>query len=335
MDAAVTDLIRRQKLSSTRSVMSVQEAKFCEQYLRHFDAVKAFRSAYVGSNAQDDTVRYKQDLSSAELVMARQRVVDYMAALSDNIASRLGFSVDDIVEEYRRMAFAKITDYVSWDEDGIRLATAQAPPPEGQPPELSPGTPEFSSRVLDSASLTEAQKAGVLEVTCVETKAGKTVKVKLFNKQVALDRLFEILVALEETRKGKGVVKVSQQQINMILVDPVKRRAVEHLAEVMFEDKVVLTAGDRLAFDRNLNEMTRKFLEAAHGEEGVARAEEARRTRKAEGGGKRRKKGDADGSETAEEEPEQRQQGARSEDGPAGREVIDITEPDRYDIDGL
>jgi len=313
----LVDLARRERLTLLK--LTPQERKFCERYVAHFDFHLALKEAgYTRATGHRGGTVMKSHNAMLEDLMSRDYIVAYINLLKESVLSRIGMSLDQIVDEYRSIAFANIDDYVEWTDAGF-------------------------TKFKSSKSLTRAQKAGILEIIETTTKAGKTIKIKLHSKQVALDRLFEILKELEDRDdKPKGAPRVSQTQINLVLADPVKRRAIEHLAEGLFDYKIVLTGDDkdRLRFDENLAKMTTKFLEAAHGGEGTGKAGLARTAQITAGGGQEKNQG-ADGT-APDKGKDARGQGIRKQaagesEAPAdGCEEADLgAEPKRYDIDGL
>lgn len=236
------DFLRRERLALSK--LTAKQKAFCESYCRTLNKLEALQAGgywlpkWNGSRqAQLIERKFAKTLESAA-------VQEYIMLLRQSLASRMDVSLDALIEEYKNIALANMDDYVSWTADGVTL--------------------------VSSEELTRAQKAGILEVTETTTKSGTTVKIKLHNKQTALDKLFEILKELETMDEEKEApLKISQTQINFILQDPVKRRAVEHLAESLFEKRVRLvgTDRDRLEFDKNLEKITTKLLERAHGKQ--------------------------------------------------------------------
>jgi len=236
------DLLRRERLALSK--LTDKQKKFCEVYVRTFDRLMAMQEAGYslpknctgGSQAKLIEKTFNNIMNSAA-------VAEYINLLKQSVASRIGVSMDAIIEEYRRLAFANMADYVSWNDDGVTF-------------------------LKSSNDLTAAQKAGVVEITETTTKAGKVVRIKLHSKQASLDRLYEILKDLEvrDTSDNK-TGKITQTQINIMLGDPAKRRALEHLSEAMFDKKIALnyTDRDKLEFNKQLDKITAKLLGDTHG----------------------------------------------------------------------
>lgn len=310
----VVDLARRERLKVLK--LTDKERAFCESYVRHFDGMLAVKEAgYEGTDYEQGSFQASKAKQLFDMLMDREHVVEYIRLLKESVASRLDISIDTIVDEYKRLAFASMDDYVEWDKDGI-------------------------VKMKSSKDLTRAQKAGILEITETSTKMGKQIKIKLYNKQSALDRLFEILKELEDREKRpEPAAKINQTQINLILRDPVMRRAIEYLAEGLYDHQIFLTTNDKdkAKFDQLLSKMTNNFLEVAHGGKGQRTIGYTPETEREGEGGKKGNGKNNDGSRKAakvaiEEITEDEKGGFVT-----GDEEGESEEPEsnRYDIDGL
>ena len=91
-------------------------------------------------------------------------------------AERTKVTANQVIQELAKIAFANISDYVTWDDTGIKLKK--------------------------DVSITEEQKAAISEI--VETRSGKITtsrKFKLHDKQKALDSLGRHLGIFKEEDK--------------------------------------------------------------------------------------------------------------------------------------
>lgn len=243
----VTEITRRELLSMMQ--LTEMQRTFCERYVKHFDAVLAAREAgytlpkYDNPNGEQ-RIFIKR---AAEQPLKSESVQAYIMLLKQSTAERLKISMDSIIDEYRVMAFARMSDYVRWsDEDMVFIKSSE--------------------------ELTEMQKRGVMEISRTVGRDGTTVKIKLYPKQAALDRLYEILKELdaeEQEREKVGNLHVSAKQIMMIMQDPVKRRAIEHLAEGLFDVRVREAKGNkdknRERFDKILANIVERFASSSIG----------------------------------------------------------------------
>jgi phage terminase small subunit len=307
------DLLRRERLALSK--LTDKQKKFCEVYVRTFDRLMAMQEAgYSLPKNRSGGSQIKLIDKTFENIMKSPAVAEYINLLKQSVASRIGVSMDAIIEEYRRLAFANMADYVSWDNKGVTI-------------------------LKSSDDLTEAQKAGVVEITETTTKAGKVVRIKLHSKQASLDRLFEILKELEvhETKDNKAT-KINPVQVNIMLADPAKRRALEHISEVMFDKKIALnyTDKDKLAFNQQLDKITEKLLGDTNGSSGGRSAGVPQIEKTTGAGGQSADAGRYEETGGAEDEIQDNQQ---SEPGDTqGADSGEEPEADgghRYDIDGL
>ena len=309
------DWVRREQLALLK--LTDQQRKLCESYIRNMDKAVAMTEAGYWVPKTRGPKQLKFIEMNFERYISPPDVQRYLLLLKESVASRLGISMDDIIDEFRAMAFTNMSDFVDWNNDGVTF-------------------------LKSSKDLTRMQKAGIAEITETTTKAGKIVKIKLHNKQTALDRLFEILRDLEKTdSEEEGPAKISQTQINILLSDPVKRRAIEHLAESLFDRQISLVGTDkqRLEFEERMQKITRRLLEvtdgngaAGHGSVAGALPEETETI-----GGEGADRGDRgdenqepDGAELRHGEEESEAQG-----GEEGQVPGELEAGRRYDIDGL
>lgn len=238
------DLLRRERMALAK--LTDKQKLFCEEWVRSFDRIQAMKAGGYWTPKQVGTSQKKLADRNFEDIMASPTVQEYIFLLRQSVVSRLGLSVDVLIDEYKAMALSNMDDYVSWDNNGF-------------------------TRIKASTELTRAQKAGILEISETTTKQGKVVKIKLYNKQPALDRLLEVLRELEEQEtKPQAATKISQTQINLILQDPIKRRAIEHLAESLYGRQISLVGTDkaRVDFEGHMAKITNKLMEATSGVSG-------------------------------------------------------------------
>lgn len=315
------DLYRRERLALSK--LTEKEKVFAEVYCRTFDKLLALKEAgYWTPQARKDNKggqggsQTKLIESNFNRVIERQHVAEYIKLLKQSVASRLGVSMDSIVEEYKVMAFAKISDYYSWDKNGIKT-------------------------IKDSSKLTLAQKSAIMEMTETTTDRGSTLKFKLFPKQAALDRLFEVLKELEEHEmKPAGPANISQTQINVMLQDSTMRRAIEYMAKHLYDKQISLVGDDKalIEFNQNLDKVMAKVTEATSGISGtgpigIPQLPQGENTGRegADAGNHRRK------NQKTENEIPETEKLVEGEKGGAALDDADlpVEEGNRYPVDGL
>lgn len=134
-----------------------RQRRFVEEYLLDCNGAAAVRRAgYAARDKRRAAAQAQRLLKSAAVAVA----ID--AAMAAR-AKRVKISQDRVVEELARIAFANAGDYFEWGPEGVRLRPQSALHPH--------------------------QQAVVQEVTHTRTAAGGTVKLKLADKQKALELL--------------------------------------------------------------------------------------------------------------------------------------------------
>lgn len=248
------DYERRERLALLK--LTAQEKKLCDVFVQTMDWEAAMREAgYAMQYSGEGESNYQKDVTHNyghfERVVTRQGPRDYILLLKESVLSRLDFSLDDVIEEFRRLAFVQMSDFYEWDKKGVRS-------------------------IKPSSQLTDAQRSQIMEISETTGKYGTTVKIKLFPKQPALDRLYEILKdlqSIEEKKKrtGDAPLIVDKRQVNVFLQDPVKRRAIEHMAEGMFGRRILLTLDDKKKkiFEQQMDKVVGQYMEATN--DGVGR----------------------------------------------------------------
>lgn len=93
------------------------------------------------------------------------------------VFEKYAITEERVLEELARIAFSNHTDVISWNEDGVA--------------------------VKNSADLTEDAKSAIAEITEIETKSGKKVKIKMADKRAALETLAKHLGLLTEKHEHK------------------------------------------------------------------------------------------------------------------------------------
>lgn len=134
--------------------MTPRQRRFVEEYLVDLNGAQAaIRAGYAPKRASD----------AARKTLKNREVADAVAAGMAAKRRRAEISADRVVEEYARIAFADIADFVRFGPDGME--------------------------VLEAAALSKEQTAAIAEVTESKTQRGGTVRFKLHDKLAALNAL--------------------------------------------------------------------------------------------------------------------------------------------------
>ncbi|TDL92089.1 terminase small subunit [Vibrio vulnificus] len=104
-----------EELLSSDDNLTDKERMFCIHYLKHFNAAKAYREAF------DET---KYDKQAAHILMKSEKINNYIKRLKKELFTETLMDSKDVLEQYIKIAFADITDYVDFgtaekvDENG-------------------------------------------------------------------------------------------------------------------------------------------------------------------------------------------------------------------------
>lgn len=134
--------------------LTPKQAAFVAAYLTTLNAQAAAIEA--GYSEKSAHVTGHRLLSNAKV----QKEIQRQAALLKREAV---VTTERVIEEVRRLAFANAADYFDWDEFGVRLKP--------------------------SSELSAEQTAAVAEISQTVTQHGGTIRLKLHDKNTALDKL--------------------------------------------------------------------------------------------------------------------------------------------------
>lgn len=134
--------------------MTPKQQRFVLEYLIDLNATQAaIRAGYAPANANVEGSR----------LLANANIANAIAEAQAKRSSKLEVTADRVVQEYARIAFARMSDYVSFGPDGVT--------------------------VKDLDYLTPDQIAAIAEVSETKTQGGGSVRFKLHDKLRALDAL--------------------------------------------------------------------------------------------------------------------------------------------------
>jgi phage terminase small subunit len=163
--------------------LTAKEERFCYQYVLHLNATKSAISAGYAE---------KSAYVTGSRLLRKAKVQERINYLKDNLAETAEISALRVLKEHEKIAFS--------DAGQLR---------------------DGWMSLKDFENLTEEQKAIIQEVTTKDTKFGTEVKIKLFDKQRALDSIsnmlgFDAPVKTELTGKdGKDLfANLSDDELN-------------------------------------------------------------------------------------------------------------------------
>lgn len=157
--------------------LTEKQKRFVEEYLIDLNATQAaIRAGYSVKRASE--IGYQ--------LLQKTTVSEAIAAAMAERSRRTGITQDRVIQELAKIAFAKMTDFVEWDGEGVRFR--------------------------DSSQLSDEDAACVAEVTEqeIEFESGKkkTKKIKLHDKVAALEKLGRHLGIFNDKLELGGNVKL-------------------------------------------------------------------------------------------------------------------------------
>ena len=137
--------------------LSPKRERFVNEYLIDLNATQAaIRAGYSLKTAKMQGSR----------LMTNDDVKAHVESMRAIVAEQFDITRDRVLREYARIAYSDPREVMAWDESGVQLKA--------------------------SDQLTDDQAAAVAEVGFSQTKDGVNMRLKLHNKQAALDSLTKI-----------------------------------------------------------------------------------------------------------------------------------------------
>lgn len=140
--------------------LSDRHRRFCEEYVKHFNATKSYKAAY--PDVSDRTAGQ----NGFEL-LKKTEIQAYIEKLKEKALIENNVTPQSVIREVARIAFANVTDVLTFNDNGVVLK--------------------------DSTKLNPDIKAAISEVTYTEGRSGIKKSVKMHNKVAALEKLMTYL----------------------------------------------------------------------------------------------------------------------------------------------
>lgn len=148
--------------------LNPRQAKFCEEYLVDLNGTQAAIRAGYSPNGR----------APAEVAYQNLRKPQIAEAIAKLMALRPGVTQTRIVDELARIAFANAGDYFEWGPEGVVIRPSE--------------------------TLTEEQRSVITEVSQTITDAGGTIRIKLSDKQAALEKLGKVVGMFKDRHELTG-----------------------------------------------------------------------------------------------------------------------------------
>lgn len=149
-----------------------QEA-FCFAYVETGNASEAYRRAYDTENMSVEAIK-----AEAYKLRGHPDITLTIESLRNAQRRRHALTADRVLAEYAKIAFADAGDIFEWGPDGIRVKSVE--------------------------DLTPDQRALVSEVSQTTTQHGGTIRVKLYDKLDALEKIGRHLGIFEKDNAQSG-----------------------------------------------------------------------------------------------------------------------------------
>lgn len=174
---------------------------FCCHYIRCFNATKAYQKAY--------GVSYDVAAAAGSRLLKKEKIQETIRKLKQNRMNREMLSEEDIFQKYMDIAFADITDFVSFGRETVPVMGAFGPV---QIKNEETGDKETLTKEINTVRFKDS---GIVDGTLItEVKQGKDgASIKLMDKMKALNWLSDHMNLATEKQKAEiAVLKAKMQQ---------------------------------------------------------------------------------------------------------------------------
>lgn len=190
-----------EKIVNESDDLTDKQRLFCCHYIRCFNATKAYQKAYGAS--------YTVAASNASKLLKKSKIKETIRQLKENRMNREMLSEDDIFQKYIDIAFADITDFVSFGRESVPVMGAFGPV---QVKNEETGKKETLTKEINSIKFKES---GTIDGTLItEVKQGRDgASIKLMDRMKALDWLSNHMDLATEKQKAEiAALKAKVQQ---------------------------------------------------------------------------------------------------------------------------
>lgn len=190
------------------SELTDKQRLFCICYVRCFNATKAYQKAYECS--------YESAMQNGSRMLRNDKVKNEIHNLKQNRLNREFLSEEDIFQMYMDIAFADITDYVSFGRETVEVMGAFGPV---QVKNEKTGKKEILKREINTVRFKESDSVDGRLIS--EIKQGKDgASIKLADRMKALQWLSDHMdLATEEQKARIGVLKAKAKVDDQISVE--------------------------------------------------------------------------------------------------------------------
>lgn len=182
--------------------LTEKQKRFCLYYLKYFNATKAYQKAY-GCD-------YFTAKTNGSRLLANANVSKEIERLKAEQVNELKLEARDVLQKYIDIAFADITDYVSFGQREEQVIGMYGPVFEGKGKDKKPVT-----QIVNYVELKDS--ASVDGTIITEVKQGRDgVSIKLADKMKALEKLWEYFDMLPDAYKRKLLEEKTKAETEFI-----------------------------------------------------------------------------------------------------------------------
>ncbi|KXY75862.1 terminase small subunit [Bacillus sp. FSL W7-1294] len=192
--------------------LSEKERLFCLYYVKYFNGTQAaLKSGYTKESAHVQASR----------LLRRERVSSYIKELKGELVENVFVEAMDVLKEYIKIAFADITNYVTFGQREVELEPQEKISVDEDGNEVSEFITE--TRMMNFVDLAESDMVDGSIIT--EVKQGRDgVSIKLADKMKALDKLAQYFDLVPDTFKNQIEAERHrmQQEMQKVQIEKVK-----------------------------------------------------------------------------------------------------------------
>lgn len=193
--------------------LSEKERLFCLYYVKYFNGTQAaLKSGYTKESAHVQASR----------LLRRERVSTYIKELKGELVENVFVEAMDVLKEYIKIAFADITNYVTFGQREVELEPLEKTSVDEDGNEVTEFITE--TRMMNFVDLAESDMVDGSIIT--EVKQGKDgVSIKLADKMKALDKLAQYFDLVPDNFKKQIEEERHKMQMEVQKVHVEKVRA--------------------------------------------------------------------------------------------------------------
>ncbi|WP_258958846.1 terminase small subunit [Bacillus wiedmannii] len=194
--------------------LSEKERLFCLYYVKYFNGTQAaLKSGYTKESAHVQASR----------LLRRERVSSYIKELKGELVENVFVEAMDVLKEYIKIAFADITNYVTFGQREVELEPLEKTSVDEEGNEVTEFITE--TRMMNFVDLAESDMVDGSIIT--EVKQGRDgISIKLADKMKALDKLSQYFDLVPdnfkkqiEEERHKMQMEVQKAQVDKIKAD--------------------------------------------------------------------------------------------------------------------